>query len=172
MVILHEEHLMACVYVIGMEGTDFVKIGYTDGPVQDRLKALQPGTPFRLKVLATYPCDHAARVERTMHRLLAASHHDHEWFALADLTELETIFTEACALTLPPCERVPPLHAAQLQATGQRIALSRRALGLTQKDLAELCGFPYQVINRVRTGSSRPLCTTPSAYRQALRSAC
>jgi transcriptional regulator with XRE-family HTH domain len=35
---------------------------------------------------------------------------------------------------------------------GQRVLLRRRALGLTQKDLAEACGFPYQVISGLERG--------------------
>jgi transcriptional regulator with XRE-family HTH domain len=30
--------------------------------------------------------------------------------------------------------------------------MRRRALGLTQKQLADLCGFPYQIISRVEKG--------------------
>ena len=35
---------------------------------------------------------------------------------------------------------------------GQRVLLRRRALGLTQKELAEACGFPYQVISGLERG--------------------
>jgi transcriptional regulator with XRE-family HTH domain len=41
---------------------------------------------------------------------------------------------------------------AQLKAMGERIHMRRRALGLSQQDLAAKCGFPYQVINRVENG--------------------
>lgn len=40
-------------------------------------------------------------------------------------------------------------HNSQM---GNRIHMARRAKQLTQKDLAEACGFPYQVINRVEQG--------------------
>lgn len=35
---------------------------------------------------------------------------------------------------------------------GERILLRRRHLGLTQKELAGRCGFPYQVICRLERG--------------------
>jgi len=35
---------------------------------------------------------------------------------------------------------------------GQRVLLRRRELGLTQKELATLCGFPYQVISGLERG--------------------
>jgi len=46
---------------------------------------------------------------------------------------------------------------------GDRIHMARRARGLTQKELAGLCGFPYQVINRVEQGHQ-------DLYAQRLRS--
>ena len=35
---------------------------------------------------------------------------------------------------------------------GQRVLLRRRELGLSQKELAERCGFPYQVISGLERG--------------------
>lgn len=35
---------------------------------------------------------------------------------------------------------------------GQRVLLRRRQLGLSQKDLAQRCGFPYQVISGLERG--------------------
>jgi transcriptional regulator with XRE-family HTH domain len=35
---------------------------------------------------------------------------------------------------------------------GQRVLLRRRELGWTQKELAERCGFPYQVISGLERG--------------------
>lgn len=39
-----------------------------------------------------------------------------------------------------------------IKETGNRIHMQRRALGLSQKELAGLCGFPYQIISRVEKG--------------------
>ena len=41
---------------------------------------------------------------------------------------------------------------ATRQEIGQRVLLRRRELGLTQKELAERCGFPYQVISGLERG--------------------
>jgi transcriptional regulator with XRE-family HTH domain len=38
------------------------------------------------------------------------------------------------------------------QEIGQRVLLRRRALGLTQQELAQRCGFPYQVISGLERG--------------------
>ena len=39
-----------------------------------------------------------------------------------------------------------------IQTIGQRVLLRRRDLGLSQKDLAARCGFPYQVISGLERG--------------------
>src|SRR5947208_1959515 len=39
-----------------------------------------------------------------------------------------------------------------LMDLGQRVLLQRRALGLSQEELAERCGFRYQVISRLERG--------------------
>jgi repressor LexA len=39
-----------------------------------------------------------------------------------------------------------------IKDTGNRVHMRRRALGLSQKQLAERCGFPYQIISRVEKG--------------------
>jgi transcriptional regulator with XRE-family HTH domain len=40
-----------------------------------------------------------------------------------------------------------------LEQTGQRVLLRRRKLGLTQKELAVRCRFPYQVISGIERGA-------------------
>ena len=39
-----------------------------------------------------------------------------------------------------------------IKETGKRVHMQRRDLGLSQKALAGLCGFPYQIISRVEKG--------------------
>jgi transcriptional regulator with XRE-family HTH domain len=41
---------------------------------------------------------------------------------------------------------------AEIKQTGDRVHMCRRALGLSQKQLAAQCGFPYQIISRVEKG--------------------
>src|SRR4030095_8354945 len=92
---------MGCVYVIGMKETSWVKIGYTSGHAQRRLKDLQTGIPYQLVVLKTYPCERPRRVEREMHLLLKIKKvsRQGEWFDV-DITTLDALFHNA---TL--CER-------------------------------------------------------------------
>lgn len=44
-----------------------------------------------------------------------------------------------------------PSHITR-QAIGQRVLLRRRELGLSQKAIADDCGFPYQVISGLERG--------------------
>jgi transcriptional regulator with XRE-family HTH domain len=41
---------------------------------------------------------------------------------------------------------------ANRRSIGDRVLLRRRELGWTQKELAERCGFPYQVISGLERG--------------------
>jgi hypothetical protein len=64
------------IYVIGFG--DYVKIGFTSGPLQNRLATIQTGCPEPLVVYASIPG--AMRLERELHRRFAASRLEGEWF--------------------------------------------------------------------------------------------
>ncbi|MCX4429455.1 GIY-YIG nuclease family protein [Streptomyces mirabilis] len=71
------------VYVIGMEGSAFVKIGFTTTDPRKRLSSLQTGQPSALRLL--WHCDGGATLERDLHRRFHAHHVRGEWFNLAPL---------------------------------------------------------------------------------------
>ena len=68
----------------------YTKIGYTRGPVQDRLDALRVANPYPLRVWAIVKG--TLDDERAFHQAMAQHRHRNEWFALppttrADLTK-------------------------------------------------------------------------------------
>ena len=62
------------------QGTEFVKIGYTDGSITSRLCSLQPGNPHKLEVLLTI--GGAQRDEDLYHGLFSVYHVRGEWYHL------------------------------------------------------------------------------------------
>jgi hypothetical protein len=66
-------------------GTSLVKIGYTTGVVEKRLKILQTGTPFPLQVIATLLVEEDVRQkEALLHAFLAQERRNGEWFELRE----------------------------------------------------------------------------------------
>jgi hypothetical protein len=68
-------------YVIAMEGTDFIKIGIASN-VKKRLKALQTGNPIKLNIEMSLRVDNANELEYELHRAFANSRVLGEWFKL------------------------------------------------------------------------------------------
>ncbi|MFF9861110.1 GIY-YIG nuclease family protein [Streptomyces tendae] len=68
-------------YVIGIEAAPFVKIGYTGGRPEVRLRALQTGQPMQLSLLWSCSGDY----EAALHTRFAAYRHRGEWFDLSSL---------------------------------------------------------------------------------------
>lgn len=66
------------VYFIQAAGNGRVKVGYTGGPVAQRLRQLQVGSPVELRVLSTRPGTRAT--ETALHRKLARWRSHGEWF--------------------------------------------------------------------------------------------
>jgi uncharacterized protein YozE (UPF0346 family) len=67
-----------CVYFIQSQGTHTIKIGYTAGQAQNRLKALQTAHPYQLNILATLPGDQ--NYEKLLHQRFAEYRLKGEWF--------------------------------------------------------------------------------------------
>lgn len=64
------------VYFIGFR--DYVKIGFTSRPLNERMERLQTGAPEKLEVFATLLADR--RTERELHGTFAAYRTHGEWF--------------------------------------------------------------------------------------------
>src|SRR5262249_37237527 len=65
------------IYLIWAQGTDRVKIGFSDDP-SERLRSLQTGSPFPLHLLAQSPAPRY--MEARVHQALAEYHRGGEWF--------------------------------------------------------------------------------------------
>jgi T5orf172 domain len=76
------------IYAICATGTPYIKIGKTHHGVKMRLDSLQTGNHCRLTILSTWklPLHLLAPIEKQMHALLIAHHHQSEWFALPGWT--------------------------------------------------------------------------------------
>jgi hypothetical protein len=85
------------VYFIAAEGTEFVKIGKAID-ITARLRMLQTGSPFPLRVLALVPGGLAR--EQALHKRFADSRTIGEWFRRTD--ELDSVIEEFQALTTNP----------------------------------------------------------------------
>ena len=66
------------IYFVKSEKTHEIKIGFTSGPVEKRLRSLQTAHPSELNLLATIPgtSDH----ERSLHQKFANIRLKGEWF--------------------------------------------------------------------------------------------
>ena len=69
------------VYVINAVGTDFYKIGMSRD-AENRLKDLQVGSPYDLRVIAKIETDKAVVVERKIHSTLHNMRVRGEWFEI------------------------------------------------------------------------------------------
>lgn len=81
------------IYFIQAETSLFIKIGYTGGEADGRLKALQTGNPEPLTVLGTMLGDQDA--ERAMHTRFAHARMVGEWFR--PVPELVRFIVESCS---------------------------------------------------------------------------
>jgi hypothetical protein len=78
-------------YLIGLEGSPIVKIGYTGGDPLGRLRGLQTGLPFKLSLLWSVDGD----FEADLHARFAAYRVRGEWFDLTPLGESVQTVTDA-----------------------------------------------------------------------------
>ena len=80
-----------------MQSTGMFKIGIAND-LSKRLRQFRTGTPFPIRLVASYPCTDAAIRERTWHHRYAAQRVRGEWFRLSD--------AQACAFIEEEAERV------------------------------------------------------------------
>ena len=80
------------IYMIGMEGSDAIKVGYASD-LLSRIVGMQVGTPNRLLIHAVF--EGGREAEMLMHRELQDSHVRGEWFeASAVMALAEKLFNE------------------------------------------------------------------------------
>jgi hypothetical protein len=77
-----------CTYLIGIENSQLVKIGYTGGDPKRRLAELQTGQPMQMSLL--WSC--VGNYEADLHVRFDPYHHRGEWFDLSPLGDpVETV---------------------------------------------------------------------------------
>lgn len=85
---------MNYVYFIWAAGTTRVKVGKSGNPA-GRIKDLQVGSPFRLKLLFSIPAgsqNRAGKMERWFHRKFHLFRLHGEWFAFSPFTAIANLF--------------------------------------------------------------------------------
>ncbi len=87
-----------CVYYILSGETGRIKIGYTNGDPNKRLKTLQTGSPTKLSIIAWHPG--TIGTEQRLHEQFDADRVHGEWFDFSDdlIVHLYKIFQMAIAI--------------------------------------------------------------------------
>ncbi|MFO0801428.1 MAG: GIY-YIG nuclease family protein [Gemmataceae bacterium] len=132
------------VYFIEAVGTNKVKIGFTDGPVESRLRQLQTGCPVPLAVRAVVEGDQKA--EGRFHRRFAHLKQEGEWFELGpDLAR----FMDLAEWVLPRLEVMEAKIAALVQTVGQGTAANKAIMRdfLASLPVAPTRQAPFGVID-------------------------
>lgn len=123
------------VYFIEAVGAGLVKIGFTDGNPEDRLKQLQTGCPHALRLRAAMHGD--LNREKAMHQQFAHLRESGEWFRLT--LEVEAYIAVAVML-LPAIDDIE----ARVRAIEVRLADVRLAETVEGNDsLWELAGLAH-----------------------------
>lgn len=133
-------------YAIQAEGTSLVKIGYTTGSVEKRLKTLQTGQPFRLRVIETVAVESEAQKHETLlHTFLTEQRRSGEWFEI-DLRDksLSELLTRAIQWGAEQeAQRQDELDARRMKRMrgahpfGLRVRAARERLGLSREELTQ-----------------------------------
>lgn len=154
-------------YAIRAEGTSLVKIGYTTGSVEKRIKAMQTGQPFPLCVIATHPIeDDVRRKEAWLHAFLNQERRSGEWFDIAldqetfaDLIARAIQFGAAQEAQRQEAHTQKALLKKQARMArrsteetfGDRLARIRGYKRFSQQDIANVTGIRVQNISRFET---------------------
>ena len=93
------------VYLLKIDTPDsrLYKIGSTRGSINKRIRELQTGCPYEIKLVEKHDSLYGQTIERTLHNLYVYCKTFGEWFAL-DLT-FESSFLETC-IKLEECNNI------------------------------------------------------------------
>ena len=114
------------IYVVGAAGHRPVKIGKADD-VQERLRALQVGSPYPLRILLAARADR--RMEYALHDRFRPYRRHGEWFDFGDLDPVAEVALAVgqLAYTLDDPARSVPKRRAPLNSTEWYVASLREA---------------------------------------------
>jgi DNA-binding Xre family transcriptional regulator len=147
-------------YAIKAVGTSLVKIGYTTGSVEKRLKILQTGQPFKLEVLCILPVESDVRGQEVLlHAFLAQEHRRGEWFELRDEPcDLAQLLLRAIQFgqehptkDVSPGTVIPPF----MQLFAERLCSARHRKQLSKTTLAARAGLNLGNINEIENEHKR-----------------
>ncbi len=84
------------VYLIKIVNDDksLYKIGFTKGSVHKRVRELQTGCPYEIRVVDTYSSEYGTIIESTLHNMFSHLKTHGEWFELGVGEEVK--FKELC----------------------------------------------------------------------------
>lgn len=121
------------VYVVGCEGIQSVKIGWTTGPIEKRLKQLMIGSPYPLRLLWQSNPEHNAEKEQALHELFHAYRTHGEWFNFGNADPVALI---SAAIDLPPSPAARPLFSTPKPPQRPELNRPRPTVHrITQRDL-------------------------------------
>lgn len=81
---------MKQIYLIQSLEDSYYKIGISKNPKR-RIRQLQTGNSSKLKLIESYPSEHAGLIEKTLQRRYAYLKKEGEWFDLSLLNEISFI---------------------------------------------------------------------------------
>ena len=84
---------MKYIYLIQSLEDSYYKIGISKNPKR-RVKQLQTGNSSELKLIESYPSEHASIIEKTLQRRYSYLQKEGEWFDLSLLNEIS--FQDEC----------------------------------------------------------------------------
>lgn len=70
------------VYIV--RGGKLHKIGCTNGPIEDRLRTLQIGSPLKIELICAFPASEPLHMERELHKIYQGRHVRGEWYRLSE----------------------------------------------------------------------------------------
>lgn len=84
------------IYLLKIDTPDcrLYKIGSTKGSVNERIKSLQTGCPYEIRIVEVYDTKHGQTIERTLHNRYNHFKTYGEWFSLSILEEVG--FLQTC----------------------------------------------------------------------------
>jgi len=90
------EDIGSMVYLLRIVNDDksLYKIGFTSESVYDRIRNIQTGCPYEIRLIDTYKSEYSRKIERTLHNMFSHKQTFGEWFELDCIDEFN--FKELC----------------------------------------------------------------------------
>jgi len=76
------------VYLVRAVGSNMCKIGISSNPSM-RLRSMQVGSPLKLAICRTHPCENSAETEKVLHKAFEEYYSHGEWFKLGSNKAIE-----------------------------------------------------------------------------------